>query len=211
MARNIDPVCKRCRREQMKLFLKGNRCYGNKCPIEREAPPPGMHGYRRGKQSEYGIRLREKQRLKLFYGLLERQFRRMFEIATRAPQNTGEELLGLLERRLDNVVHRLGFAHSRPAARQMVGHGHVLVNGKKCDIPSRLLKPGGVVAVKVRPSSSQLVRNNLQMMPPRVPDFLELIQGDVPEGKMIRVPTRSDVDERIRDIREQLIIEIATR
>jgi len=170
-----------------------------------------MHGYRRGKQSEYGIRLREKQRLKLFYGLLERQFRRMFEIATRAPLNTGEELLGLLERRLDNVVHRLGFAHSRPAARQMVGHGHVLVNGKKCDIPSRLLKPGDVVAVKVRPSSSQLVRNNLQMMPPRVPDFLELIQGDVPEGKMIRVPTRSDVDERIRDIREQLIIEIATR
>ena len=113
MARHTDPVCKRCRREQMKLFLKGSRCFTNKCPIERQAPPPGMHGMRRSKTSEYGIRLREKQRLKLFYGVLERQFERYFALAARAPENTGEALISLLERRLDNVVHRLGFAPSR--------------------------------------------------------------------------------------------------
>lgn len=211
MGRNIEPVCKRCRREQMKLFLKGSRCYSNKCPIEREHPPPGMHGYRRGKQSEYGIRLREKQRLKLFYGLFERQFRRMFEIASRAPENTGEQLLSLMERRLDNIVYRLGFAPSRPAARQLVSHGHVVVNGHKCDIPSALLKVGDVVTVKERPKSQQRVRLTLQDRPAPPPDFLELTPGDDPQGRVTRLPTRSDVDEHIRDIREQLIIEIVTR
>src|SRR5688500_555113 len=139
MARYTDPVCKRCRREQMKLFLKGARCFSKKCPIEREAPPPGMHGYRKGKLSEYGIRLREKQKLKFFYGLLERQFRRYFAVASRSPENTGEQLLAILERRLDNVIHRLGFAPNRAAARQLVAHGHIMVNGYKCDIPSRLV------------------------------------------------------------------------
>src|SRR5687768_11616608 len=110
MARYLDSVCKRCRREQMKLFLKGARCFSPKCPIDREAPPPGMHGTRRSKTSEYGIRLREKQRLKWFYGVLEAQFRRYFVLATRSPSNTGETLLGILERRLDNVIHRLNFA-----------------------------------------------------------------------------------------------------
>jgi small subunit ribosomal protein S4 len=212
MARNIDPVCKMCRREQMKLYLKGERCFSPKCPIDREALPPGMHGARRGKQSEYGLRLREKQKLKRFYGVLEAQFRRYYALATRSVGNTGEQLLSILERRLDNVVHRLGFAVNRNSARQMVAHGHVLVNGKKCDIPSMLLKPGDVVKAKTRDKSVKLARESLQKNIVRVPDFLEVTNNqDQPEGRMTRVPTRQDVDERITDIREQLIIEIATR
>src|SRR5439155_24114671 len=142
MARTTDPVCKLCRREGMKLYLKGARCETPKCAIDRRNVAPGMHGYRRGKLSEYGIRLREKQKLKRFYGVLERQFRRYFALASRSVENTGEVLLTTLERRLDNVVHRLGFAPSRAAARQLVGHGHVGVNGKHCDIASILLKAG---------------------------------------------------------------------
>lgn len=212
MARNIDPVCKMCRREQMKLFLKGERCFSPKCPIDKELPPPGMHGLRRGKQSEYGLRLREKQKLKRFYGVFEAQFRRYYSLATRAVGNTGEQLLSILERRLDNVVHRLGFAVSRNTARQMVVHGHVLVNGKKCDIPSMLVKPGDVIKVKTRESSVKLAREALQKNIVRVPDFLEVTNNqEQPEGRMTRLPTRQDVDERITDIREQLIIEIATR
>ncbi len=212
MARNIDPVCKMCRRDQVKLFLKGERCFGPKCPIDREKPPPGMHGLRRSKTSEYGIRLREKQKLKRFYGVLETQFRRYYSLATRAVGNTGEQLLSILERRLDNVVHRLGFASARSTARQMVAHGHVLVNGRKCDIPSMLLKPGDQVKMKTRDRSMKMAREALQRGLVRVPDFLELTNnGDEPEGRMTRMPSRQDVDERITDIREQLIIEIATR
>ena len=211
MARFVDPVCKRCRREKVKLFLKGSRCYTPKCPIDREAPPPGMHGLRRSKVSEYGVRLREKQKLKFFYGLLERQFVRYFEIASRSPSNTGEVLLTLLERRLDNIVHRLGFAPSRASARLLVGHGHVLVNGKKCDVPSVILKAGDNIKVKVKPRSQQLVKNNLQSLPPQVPDFLTITNNEEPEGTLLRLPTRQDVDSRISDIKEQLIIEIATR
>src|SRR5207249_11904899 len=135
MGRHLDSVCKLCRREGIKLFLKGSRCEGPKCAIERRNFPPGMHGHRRSKPSEYAIRLREKQKLKRFYGVLERQFRRYFELASRSPENTGEMLLSIMERRLDNVIHRLGFAPSRPAARQIVSHGHVLLNGYKCNIP----------------------------------------------------------------------------
>lgn len=212
MAKFIDPVCKRCRREQMKLHLKGKRCYTNKCPIEREDPPPGMHGYRKGKLSEYGIRLREKQKLKWFYGLLERQFRRYFALASRSPENTGEQLLSILERRLDNVVHRLGFAPSRKAARQLIAHGHIVLNGHKCTIPSAIMKPGDTVRVKTRPASLQIVRLNMQDGAVEgVPDFLEVIPGEQPEGRMTRLPSRGDVDERIARIREQLIIEIAAR
>ena len=211
MARNIDPVCKMCRREQMKLYLKGERCFSPKCPIDKELPPPGMHGMRRGKQSEYGLRLREKQKLKRFYGVLEAQFRRYYSLATRAVGNTGEQLLSILERRLDNVVHRLGFAPNRNQARQMVAHGHVTVNGRKCDIPSMLVKPGDTVKVKARPRSQQLARLALQQMPPQVPDFLMITNNEELEGRMTRLPTRQDVDPRISEIREQLIIEIATR
>ena len=212
MARNTDPVCKMCRREQMKLYLKAERCFGPKCPIDREALPPGMHGARRGKTSEYGIRLREKQRLKRFYGVLEAQFRRYYQLATRSPENTGEQLLSILERRLDNVVHRLGFAGNRGTARQMVAHGHVLVNGRKCDIPSMLVKPGDVIKMKAADRSLKMAREGLQKNLVRVPDFLIVTNNsDQPEGSMTRLPSRADVDERIGQIREQLIIEIATR
>src|SRR5881227_4498525 len=212
MGRHIDPVCKLCRREGIKLYLKGARCDSPKCAIERRNVAPGMHGYRRGKQSEYGLRLREKQKLKRFYGVFEAQFRRYYALATRSPENTGEQLLSILERRLDNVVHRLGMAVCRGSARQMVAHGHVLVNGRKCDIPSMLLKPGDVVKVKTRDRSLKMARESLQRGAVRVPDFLELTNtGDQPEGRMTRLPGRQDVDERIADIREQLIIEIATR
>src|SRR4051812_40701583 len=153
MARTIDPVCRLCRREGMKLFLKGSRCESPKCAIDRRNVAPGMHGYRRGKLSEYGIRLREKQKLKRFYGVMERQFRRYFSLATKSPENTGEVLLTIMERRLDNVVHRLGFAGSRPAARQLVLHGHITVNGRRCSIPSILVNANDVVAVKVRERS----------------------------------------------------------
>ena len=211
MARYIDSVCKRCRREQMKLFLKGARCFSPKCPIDREAPPPGMHGMRRSKTSEYGIRLREKQRLKWFYGVLERQFRRYFELASRSRSNTGEQLLSILERRLDNVVHRLGFAPNRASARQLVAHGHVDINGRKCDIPSMLVKPGDRIKVKVRARSQQLAKLSLQSPNSQVPDFLAITNNEEPEGTLTRLPSRGDVDPRISEIREQLIIEIATR
>ncbi|MCZ2341789.1 MAG: 30S ribosomal protein S4 [Bacteroidales bacterium] len=211
MARYLDSKCKRCRREQVKLYLKGARCFSPKCPIDREAPPPGMHGTRRSKSSEYGIRLREKQRLKWFYGILERQFRRYFELATRARTNTGEQLLSILERRLDNVIHRLGFASSRAAARQLVSHGHVDVNGVKCDVPSRLLRPGDTVKIKVRTRSLQMARLSLQATTQHIPDFLEITNNEDPEGRMTRLPSRQDVDPRIAEIREQLIIEIVTR
>src|SRR5919201_1300595 len=173
MGRHIDPVCRLCRREGIKLYLKGTRCESPKCAIDRRNVAPGMHGYRRGKLSEYGIRLREKQKLKRFYGILERQFLRYFELASRSPENTGEVLLQIMERRLDNVVHRLGFAPSRAAARQIVSHGHVTVNGKACNIPSMLLRAGDVVTIKNRPRATQLVRLFLSENPPPVPDFLE--------------------------------------
>jgi small subunit ribosomal protein S4 len=170
-----------------------------------------MHGHRRGKPSEYGIRLREKQKLKRFYGVFERQFRRYFQLASRSPENTGEVLLSIMERRLDNVVHRLGFATSRAAARQLVTHGHVQLNGKACNIPSLLLKAGDTVTVKTRPRSLQLVNLNIQQAPSPIPDFLERIPGETPEGRMLRLPTRADVDPHIQDIREQLIIEVSAR
>jgi small subunit ribosomal protein S4 len=211
MARTTDPVCKLCRREGIKLFLKGSRCESPKCAIDRRNVAPGMHGYRRGKPSEYGIRLREKQKLKRFYGVLERQFRRYFALASRSPENTGEQLLSILERRLDNVVHRLGWAPSRAAARQLVNHGHVLVNGRKCDIPSMLVKAGDTVTLKNRERPLKLVRLNMQQGTPPVPDYLAATGTEPPEGKVVRLPTRADVDPRIADIREQLIIEFSSR
>jgi len=213
MARYTDPVCKRCRREGMKLYLKATRCYSPKCPIDRDdrRNPPGMHGARRSKLSEYGVRLREKQKLKWFYGVLERQFRRYFELASKSPENTGAVLLSILERRLDNVIHRLGFAPSRNSARQLVNAGHVLVNGKATDIPSLLMKPGDIVKVKSRETSLKLARLIKPESAERVPDFLEVIPGEIPEGRLTRLPDRGDIDPRISNIREQLIIEIAAR
>lgn len=214
MAREIDSVCRLCRREGMKLFLKGTRCEGPKCGIERRDTPPGMHT-RRGKLSEYGVRLREKQKLKRFYGLMERQFRRYFELASRSTENTGEVLLSILERRLDNVVHRLGFAPSRASARQLVCHGHVLVNNHKCDIPSMLLRAGDTIQIKKVKESMTLVQLNQQSHPQPIPDFLEITGSEPPEGRITRLPSRGDVDARLglKDglLNEQLIIEICAR
>jgi len=214
MGRHLDSVCKLCRREGMKLFLKGSRCESPKCAIERRQTAPGMHGYRRGKVSEYGIRLREKQKLKRFYGVFERQFRRYFQLASRSPENTGEVLLSIMERRLDNVIHRLGLAQSRAAARQLVTHGHVLRNGRVCNIPSLLLAPGDTVAVKARPRTVQLVKLNQQDNPQPIPDFLEMVGNEPPEARVTRLPTRADVDPRLtkdKELREQLIIEVSAR
>jgi small subunit ribosomal protein S4 len=229
MARTTDPVCKLCRREGVKLYLKGSRCESPKCAIDRRNVAPGMHGYRRGKLSEYGIRLREKQKLKRFYGVFERQFRRYFELASRSPENTGEVLLTIMERRLDNIVHRLGFAPNRASARQLVLHGHITLNGHKCNIPSLLVKAGDTVAVKVRARAARkgpagggegskrqrnapaLVKEYLASNPAPPADYLERVSADPPEGRVLRLPTRSDVDPRIQDIREQLIIEFCSR
>lgn len=215
MARHLDSVCQLCRREGIKLFLKGTRCESPKCAIERRNVPPGMHGYRRGKTSEYGVRLREKQKLKRFYGVFEAQFRRYFQLASRSPENTGEVLLSIMERRLDNVVHRLGFASSRPAARQLVQHGHILLNGRVATIPSLLLKAGDKVSVKGRKKALDLVRLNMQSGgSPPIPDFLEMTGQEPPEGRMTRLPTRSDVDPRLtreKELQENLIIEVSAR
>jgi small subunit ribosomal protein S4 len=195
----------------MKLYLKGTRCDSPKCAIERRNVPPGMHGYRRGKPSEYGTRLREKQKLKRFYGVLERQFRRYFELASRSPENTGEVLLSIMERRLDNLVHRLGWAASRAAARQLVSHGHILLNGRVANIPSMLLKAGDALSVRNKPRSLTLARLAMQENPPPVPDYLERQDGEPPQGRLLRLPNRSDVDPRIQDIQENLIIEVSSR
>jgi small subunit ribosomal protein S4 len=230
MARTTDPVCKLCRREGMKLYLKGARCDSPKCAIDRRNVAPGMHGYRKGKLSEYGIRLREKQKLKRFYGVLERQFRRYFDLATKSPENTGEQLLSILERRLDNVVHRLGFASSRAAARQLVLHGHITLNGHHCNVPSLLTRANDVIGVKVRDRSSRkgggeggegkkrqrnapaMVRQYLQDNNAPPPPWLERVAMDPPEGRVQRLPSRDDVDPRIKDdVREQLIIEFCSR
>ncbi len=211
MARHTDAVCRLCRREGIKLYLKGSRCDSPKCAIERRNQPPGMHGYRRGKPSEYGIRLREKQKLKRFYGVLENQFRRLFGIASRSPANTGEVLLSLMERRLDNVVHRLGFMDNRAGARQFVAHGHVQVNGHSVTIPSFLVKPGDTITVRNRPRSQTLAKLQLSESPPSVPDYLQRVSTEPPEGKVLRLPTRADVDPHIAEIQEQLIIELSAR
>ncbi|MSQ94715.1 MAG: 30S ribosomal protein S4 [Gemmataceae bacterium] len=213
MARHIDPVCRLCRREGVKLYLKGSRCESPKCAIERRNQPPGMH-VRRGKMTEYGERLREKQKLKRFYGLLERQFRRYFDLAARSTENTGEALLSLLERRLDNVVHRIGFAPSRAGARQLVAHGHIQVNGKNCDIPSLVLKAGDKVGVKNRAKSIAIVKLNQTGHMEPIPDFLEIIGAEPPEGRVIRIPSKGDVDPRLtkdKELNEQLIIEFCGR
>jgi small subunit ribosomal protein S4 len=192
MARITGPVCRLCRREGMKLFLKSTRCDTPKCAVERRETPPGMH-QRRGKLTDYGIHLREKQKVKHYYGVLERQFRRYFAIAARTKGNTANTLMSLLERRLDNVVHRLGWGRSRAHARQLIAHGHILINGKRVNVPSYLLKPGDVLQVKGRPKSIQAVKATLEELDRKVPDFLSRMEGDVPQGQMVRLPEPEDV------------------
>ena len=192
----------------MKLFLKGTRCDTPKCAIERRDTAPGMHQFRRGKQTDYAVHLREKQKVKHYYGVLERQFRRYFAAAERSKGNTGDSLMSLLERRLDNIVHRLGFGLSRSQARQLVMHGHITVNGHRLDIPSYLVRPGDVIRVKNRPKSLLAVQANLSEHQREVPDFLSLAEGPIPEGRVARLPEAFDVSIPVQT---QLIIELCSK
>ncbi len=208
MARYRESVCRLCRREAMKLFLKGDRCFTNKCAIERRNFPPGQHGKRRSKILGYGIQLREKQKLKRFYGVLEGQFRLTFEAAERMRGVAGENLLSLLERRLDNVVHRLGFSGSRAQARQLVRHGHVRVNGKKVNVPSYVVGTGAVVSVKEKSKANPLIAGAVETAKGRgIPAWLELNAAEF-QGKVVTLPKREDVALQIN---EKLIVELYSK
>lgn len=209
MARYVGPVCRLCRREGMKLFLKGERCYGEKCAIERRNVPPGQHGKgRKAKLIGYGLQLREKQRVKRMYGVLERQFRRYFETADRKKGITGEIPLQLLESRLDNIVYRLGFATSRAQARQLVRHGHFLVNDRRADIPSYLLRAGDRVIVKPASAKNPAIQYAMEEVKGRgVPEWLE-VDGAGPSGRLVAVPTREQLG---LPVQEQLIVELYSK
>jgi len=199
MARYTDSVCKLCRREGEKLFLKGDRCYTAKCAVVRRSFAPGQHGQSRKKRSEYGIQLRSKQKAKRYYCVLERQFANYFDMAERKQGMTGVNLLQILESRLDNVVYRLGFAMSRPEARQLVLHGHFTVNGKKVNIPSYLCGPGTVISLKDSSRSSTKFKAILEASGSRpIPKWLEM-DADNYEGKVISVPERDDIDLSIEE------------
>jgi small subunit ribosomal protein S4 len=207
MAKYIDAKCKLCRREGTKLYLKGARCYSPKCPLERKgATVPGEHGQkRRSKLSDYGFQLREKQKLKRYYGVLERPFRRYYQIARKAKQDTGEKLLQILESRLDNLVYRAGFAPSRSVARQLVSHGHILVDAKKVNIPSYLVKPGQVVSLSPQAQKINLVAETLADKDINVPSWLK---RKAVLAKLERLPKRDEIDV---DVQEQLIVEFYSR
>ena len=207
MARHLDSVCKLCRREGIKLYLKGTRCDSPKCALERRDTAPGMH-VRRGKPSEYAIRLREKQKLKRFYGVLERQFRRYYADAARRSGVTGAVLLQYLESRLDNVVFRLGFAGSRKQARQLIGHGHFTVNGKKVTIPSYLVKPGDKIAVAEGSRKSPFFAGmEKELKSARTPGWLSVDARQL-SGNVLNLPSREQIDTPVK---EQLIIEFYSR
>ena len=209
MARYRGSVCRLCRRESLKLFLKGERCYTDKCAVDRRNYPPGQHGpIRRIKNTDYGIQLREKQKVKRMYGILENQFRRYFEMAERKKGITGTNLLVFLERRLDNVVYRLGFCSSRNEARQFVRHGHILVNGKRVDVPFYMVSPGE--DIKVMESSRKIARiqDSLESVDRRgIPGWLELDKSSF-SGLMKNLPARDDIT---MPIQEQLIVELYSR
>ena len=210
MARYIGPVCRLCRREGMKLFLKGERCYSERCAIEKRNFIPGQHGKSRRmkKLIGYGVQLREKQKVKRTYGVLEAQFRRYFEQADRARGITGETLLQLLERRLDNVAYRSGFATSRPQARQLVRHGHFSVNGHKVDIPSFSVKPGDVVAVREGSQKNALVLHALEEVKGRgVPEWLQ-VSAEQMAATVGSLPTREQIN---LPVQEQLIVELYSK
>ncbi len=208
MAKYRGPVCRLCRREGEKLFLKGTRCMTEKCAIERRSYPPGQHGQGRQRLSEYSAQLREKQKLRRIYGLLEAQFRVVFSRAERKEGITGEHLLKLLECRLDNVAYRLGFASSRREARQLVGHGHILVNGRKTDIPSYTVKPGDVIEVRQKSREILPVKMALDAVEGRgVPAWLEL-EKDVFKGVVRGIPTKEEI---AAPVNEQLIVELYSR
>ncbi len=211
MARYIGPVCKLCRREEEKLYLKGERCFGEKCALERRNYAPGMHGRKgqfRRKVSDYGLQLREKQKARRIYGVLERQFRRYYEEALKRPGMTGATLLSILERRLDNVVYRLGFAESRAQARQLVRHGHFEVNGRKTNIPSMILRPGDVVAVRQSSYNNGYFSMVKELLAERkVVDWLSRDDNRL-SGQVLSMPTREQIDVPLQ---EQLIVEYYSR
>ncbi len=207
MARYTDAVCRLCRREGVKLYLKGEKCYSDKCPVVKRATPPGQHGLSRRKMSEYAIQLREKQKARRFYGVLEKQFERYFDLATRKKGVTGEVLLQTLERRLDNVVYRLGFAASRAEARQVVKHSHIEVNGRKVNIPSYLVREGDVIAVRESSRDHKRVKELLAGGPRPVPAWLTL-EGEAGRGTIVRMPNRDEIDAPVQ---EHLIVELYSR
>jgi len=209
MARYTGPVCRLCRREGMKLFLKGERCYAEKCAIEKRNTPPGQHGKaRKAKLAGYGLQLREKQRVKRIYGVLENQFRRYFEAADRQRGITGELLLQKLECRLDNVAYRLGFATSRSQARQLVRHGHFSVNGRKVDIPSRLVREGDVIGVRARSQKNVFVLHAMEEVKGRgIPEWLSA-QPEQMSGRVVALPSRAQIN---LPVQEQLIVELYSK
>ena len=206
MARDRSPKCKQCRREGMKLFLKGERCLTEKCAVERRSYPPGEHGRGRIKQSEYLLQLREKQKARRYYGLLEQQFRNYYDKAARGSGITGENLLRMLETRLDNVVYRLGFAASRAQARQLVRHGHFEVNGRRVNIPSYQVKPGASVRMKPGSSAEQIVRDATDLTASVAP-WLEADHENL-TGRVLKWPERTEIDTPVQ---ESLIVELYSK
>ena len=208
MARYKDEQCRICRREGQKLFLKGSRCYTDKCSVSRRNYAPGEHGQKKAKLSEYGTQLREKQKTKSFYGVGEKQFRKYFDMASKQKGITGERLLQILESRLDNVVYRLGYGSSRAQARQLVNHGHFDVNGKKVDIASYLVKPGDVISVREIKKDSAIIKENVEANSARpVPAWLEKDAQNL-SGKVITLASREDVDIPVE---EHLIVELYSK
>ncbi|MGB1656621.1 MAG: 30S ribosomal protein S4 [Longimicrobiales bacterium] len=211
MARYTGPVCKLCRREGQKLFLKGQKCYTEKCPIERRAYPPGQHGpaqARRRKQSDYAVQLREKQKVKRIYGLPEKQFRSLFEYANHIPGVTGDNLLVALESRLDNIIFRMGFAQSRNQARQIVRHRHVEVNGRTVDVPSFRMSAGDEISIRTKSKNILPIEVSLEARTrPTLPEWLALDEK-ARVGRVVRVPMRSDISFPIQ---EQLIVELYSK
>lgn len=208
MARYIGSVCKLCRREKQKLFLKGQKCVTEKCPVEKKNYPPGQHGLsRRTKISEYGIQLREKQKIKRQYGLLETQFRNYFEQADRVKGITGDNLVKILERRLDNVVYRLGLAPSRKASRQLIRHRHIIVNNKLVDIPSFLLTPGDVIKVKDKSKKLDMIHDSLKHVRDNIYPWLSIDKANL-SGTFLQIPERSEVP---LNANEQLVVELYSK
>lgn len=209
MAKYTDSVCRLCRREGQKLFLKGDRCYSSKCAIDRRQYAPGMHGQSRGKKpSDFSIQLREKQKVRRIYGVLEKQFHRYFVMGSRQKGMTGENLLRLLERRLDNVVYRLGFAASRPEARQLVNHGHITVNGRRVDIASYLVNTGELISIKATSRDNNRIKEMAEILKDRaVPAWLSLDVNNL-TGTVINLPAREDIQ---LPIEEHLIVEKYSR
>ena len=208
MARYTDADCRICRREGEKLFLKGDRCFTEKCSVERRKYPAGQHGQRRGKLSDYGFQLREKQKVKNIYGLLEKQFRRYFEMASKKKGSTGETLLQLLERRLDNVVFRMGFATNRSQARQFIGHGFFKVNGRRVNMPSFQVRPGDTVEVVDAKKSHAYIEENLAKAEHRgLPSWMD-IAAETRSGKVTHIPTREEIP---LDVQEQLVVELYSK